>query len=152
MPKLFMLIGIPGSGKSTWIKNQKHNAVIVSTDDIIEREAARQNKTYSDVFDQTIKKATQEMQQDLRQAIAQQQDIIWDQTNLTAKSRASKLRQIPNTYEKIAVFFPTPDREELTKRLDSRAGKTIPTYVIKSMADNLETPSPAEGFDQVIFV
>lgn len=150
MPKLWMLIGVPGSGKSTWLRRQNLDAVVISTDDIIEREAAQQGKTYSEVFDSAIKKATSEMNAALRQAIKDQQDIIWDQTNISAKSRSGKLAQFPKNYEKIAVFFPTPDAEELSKRLAGRAGKTIPAFVVKSMAANLEPPSSKEGFDQII--
>ena len=38
MPKCYQLIGIPGSGKSTWISNQDwaEDCVVVSTDTHVE--------------------------------------------------------------------------------------------------------------------
>ena len=38
MNKLYVLIGVPGSGKSTWIKNQEwaKDCVVVSTDEFVE--------------------------------------------------------------------------------------------------------------------
>lgn len=153
MPKVYMMIGVPGSGKSTWInQNKKPNDVVVSTDDVIEREAERKGKTYSEVFDSVIKYATSKMNDDLTKAIKNNQDIIWDQTNIGAKARRGKLSRIPKNYEKIAVFFPTPDMDELNRRLANRPGKTIPAFVVKSMITNLEPPAREEGFDQIITV
>lgn len=145
-----MLIGVPGSGKTTWIKNNKHNAVVLSTDDKIETEAARVGKTYSEVFQSTIKQATSEMEADLVQAVKLRKDIIWDQTNLTVKSRKSKLAKIPKDYKKIAVFFHVP--EDLRQRLASRPGKVIPEPIVLSMINQLEPPSKNEGFDEIYFI
>ena len=90
--------------------------------------------------------------QDLRQAITDGADIVWDQTNLVPKSRANKLAQIPKNYRKVAVYFTTPDTKELDRRLANRPGKTIPAHVITSMVSQLQPPTAAEGFDEVITV
>jgi len=79
---------------------------------------------------------------------ANNKDVIWDQTNLTAKSRAAKLKMLPDYY-KIAVVFKTPDAEEHARRLASRPGKSIPEGVLRSMAANLELPTEAEGFQEI---
>lgn len=150
MPTLYMLIGVPGSGKTTWIKNNKHNAVVLSTDDKIEAEAERSGKTYSEVFQDTIKQATVEMHRDLAKAIGERRDIIWDQTNITRKSRKSKLSQIPKDYHKVAVFFSVPP--DLRERLASRPGKIIPEPVILSMINQLEPPTKEEGFNEIVAI
>jgi predicted kinase len=150
-----MLIGVPSSGKSSWLAKQSWDwsrTQLVSTDAIIDREASAQGKTYSEVFSSVIKQATAEMNDNLRRAIKHDMDILWDQTNLTAKARAGKLGQIPDHYHKIAVFFPTPGDAELKRRLASRPGKTIPANVIMGMKSQLQQPSESEGFDQVIVV
>lgn len=145
-----MLIGVPGSGKTTWIKNNKHDAVVLSTDDKIEAEAARVGKTYSEVFQDTIKHAISAMDTDMIKAVRNRQDIIWDQTNLTAKSRKVKLSQIPKDYHKVAVYFPVP--KDLRDRLASRPGKTIPEPIILSMINQLQPPTKEEGFDEIVAV
>lgn len=150
MAKLYMLIGVPGSGKTTWIKNNKHNAVVLSTDDYIERVADKQGKTYSEVFKDAIGPASDQMEKDLIQATRNDQDIIWDQTNLTAKVRKQKLQRIPKSYKKIAVYFSVP--QDLRDRLASRPGKTIPEPVIISMINQLQPPTKEEGFDEVVAV
>ena len=153
MPSLYMMIGVPGSGKSTWIANQNfdwNRTAIISTDNIIDQRAVAQGKSYSDVFQKEIKSATAEMNQNLRDAIDNQMDIIWDQTNVTARARQSKLRSIPSNYQKIAVFFATPEWNELQKRLSSREGKNIPSNIVMSMMSQLEPPNEHEGWDKII--
>ncbi len=151
MPTLYMLVGVPGSGKSTYIKNN-NLGVVLSTDDFIERVADSQNSTYNDVFKSNIKTATSVMNEMLKTAVAEERNIVWDQTNLTVSSRKNKLSRIPDTYKKIAVVFPTPNNEELQRRLNSRPGKTIPYHIMKSMINNLQYPSKDEGFDEVVVV
>ena len=153
MPTLYMLIGVPASGKSTWVANQNfdwNNTAVISSDAIIDRRAADQGKTYSDIFRSEIKSATSEMNQNLRDAIANNMDIIWDQTNVTAKSRQAKLSQIPDNYTKVAVYFQTPDITELQRRLANRPGKKIPQNIVMGMISQLEPPMSSEGFDKII--
>jgi len=145
-----MMIGVPGSGKTTWIKNNKHNAVVLSTDDYIERVAEKQGKTYSEVFKDAIGPATDQMEKDLIQAIRNERDIIWDQTNLTVKARKGKLSRMPKNYRKVAVYFSVP--QDLRDRLASRPGKVIPEPVIISMINQLQPPTKEEGFDEILAV
>jgi predicted kinase len=149
-----MLVGVPGAGKSTWIAQQgfDRDTVIISTDRHIDAEAARQGLTYSEVFKGHIKRATAIMNADLAMAIKDGDDIVWDQTNTTAKIRAAKLASVPNTYRKVAVFFPTPEAKELERRLACRPGKHIPWNILQGMISQLEAPTKDEGFDEVVVV
>lgn len=150
MPKFYMLIGVPAAGKSTWRERHAHDAVIVSTDDIIDQTAAAQKATYNDVFKDNIKFATQLAMNRAKEAFEAGKDVVWDQTNVTKRSRASKLQMVPKDYEKIAVFFPTPHPDVHDKRLASRPGKSIPDHILQGMIDMLEPPTKSEGFDQII--
>lgn len=150
MPKLYMLIGVPGSGKTTWIANQEwaKDCVHISTDKIVEKYAEMQGKTYTEVFKDFMPMAVDLMTQEVLLAKSQNKDIIWDQTSTTKISRLKKFKMLPN-YEHIAVVFPTPDREELDRRLASRPGKIIPSSVVDEMIANWEEPTTEEGFKEI---
>ena len=48
---LFVLIGLPSIGKSTWIQENVPDAHIISSDETMERAAAKHGFTYDDLFD-----------------------------------------------------------------------------------------------------
>lgn len=149
-PKLYVLVGVPGSGKSTWIKNQAwaKNCVVASTDDILDAHAVATGQTYSEVFKDYMPTAINLMTDKVIAARQKNADIIWDQTSVSVGSRKKKLRMLPNYY-KIAVVFKTPDADELQRRLGSRPGKVIPPHVSNSMAASFSMPTKEEGFDEV---
>jgi predicted kinase len=149
-----MLIGVPGSGKSTWIKSQHFDwgrTVVASTDDYVDLEALRQGKTYSEIFQATMPDAVRYMAKTVVDAVKENKDIIWDQTSTTVATRAKKFRMLPPNYEVIGVVFTTPDKAELARRLKTRPGKEIPDHVIRMMRANWQEPAMAEGFDQIIY-
>jgi predicted kinase len=150
MPKCYQMIGVPASGKSTWISSQDWTkyCAYVSTDHYIEKYALGQGKTYSEVFDEFMPEAVNLMCQDVIVARAQGRDIVWDQTSTTVASRRRKFNMLPD-YEHIAVVFKTPDHDELVRRLQSRPGKEIPDYVVKSMIENFDMPTEDEGFKEI---
>lgn len=150
MPKCYQLIGVPGSGKSTWIKNQTWalGLSVVSTDDHVEAYALKQGKTYSEVFEEYMPTAVKLMADHVAFCRENQHDIIWDQTSTTVASRKKKFNSLPD-YEHIAVVFETPPIEELKKRLNSRPGKIIPWEVVMNMIDRFEKPTFEEGFKDI---
>jgi len=150
MPKCYQLIGVPASGKSTWVANQlwARDCVYVSTDHYVEKFARRMGMTYSQVFDQVMKRAIRLMMRRVVKAHENGKDVIWDQTNTTIASRARKFRSLYD-YEHIAVVFPTPDRDELDVRLAGRPGKHIPKRVVDSMIAGWEEPTEEEGFVEI---
>jgi|LakMenE01Jun11ns_1017448.scaffolds.fasta_scaffold9773954_3 predicted kinase len=149
-PKCYQLIGVPGSGKSTWISNQDWmlGLTVVSTDMWVEIYAKKQGKTYSEVFKDYMPTAVDLMAEQVVFAREHGHTIIWDQTSTTLASRARKFNMLPD-YEHIAVVFRTPPRDELDVRLSGRPGKHIPKTVIDSMIDNWEEPTLEEGFKEI---
>jgi len=155
MNKCYQLVGVPGAGKSTWIKNQvwAKDLPVVSSDAFVEAEALRQGKTYSEVFDEYMPIAVKLMVNQALVCQANKLDFIWDQTSTTVASRKRKFNTLlPSQYEHIAVVFETPSRIELKRRLASRPGKEIPDVVMEGMLASFEMPSLEEGFTKIWIV
>ena len=150
MPKCYQLIGVPGSGKTTWFRNQEwtENCYYISTDKHVEAYAEAHGKTYSEVFADYMPTAVENMVEEVERARAAGCDIIWDQTSTTIASRLKKFRMLPD-YEHVAVVFKTPDIDELKTRLKSRPGKVIPKRVIETMIEFWEEPTEEEGFKEI---
>ena len=150
MPKCYQLIGIPGSGKSTWIKNQDWalGLTIVSTDAFVEDYARKEGKTYNEVFKDYMPEAVKLMAEQVIFARKHGHTILWDQTSTTIASRKKKFNMLPD-YEHIAVVFRTPNRDELDVRLSGRPGKHIPKEVVDSMIAGWEEPTLEEGFVEI---
>jgi predicted kinase len=147
-----VLVGVPASGKSTWIKNQvwAKDIPVVSTDRFVEEYAKEQGKTYSEVFQEYMPIAVKLMANQALICQANKKDIIWDQTSTTIATRAKKIRMLPEYY-KIAVVMKTPPTAVLEQRLASRPGKNIPWEVVSNMAQQLEAEPPTleEGFNEI---
>lgn len=150
MPRCYQLVGVPASGKSSWISAQiwALGLTVASTDTFVQAYADQQGRTYSEVFDEYMPQAVNLMTNVVVHAREHEHDVIWDQTSTTVASRARKFRMLPN-YEHIAVVFQTPDEEEHTRRLKTRPGKIIPEAVLHDMVWNFEMPTEQEGFKEI---
>ena len=150
MPKAYILVGVPASGKSTWVASQEwaKDCAYISTDTIVEEYARSVKKTYSEVFEEFMPTAVDLMSDQIILARTKNKDIIWDQTSTTVNSRKKKFRML-SRYQHIAVVFKTPPEEELKQRLSSRPGKEIPWDVVANMIANYEVPTKEEGYDEI---
>ena len=150
MPKCYQLIGVPGSGKSTWICNQiwAQGLTVVSTDTFVEAYANAQDQTYSQVFEDYMPTAVDLMVRQVAFAHEHGHSVIWDQTSVTVASRRKKFRMLPD-YQHIAVVFCTPEPAELADRLAARPGKIIPEEIVQDMIERFEMPTLAEGFQEI---
>ena len=145
-PEIILLVGLPGSGKSTWlkdfIKKSTKSWVICSTDNILDDYALKNNVTYSQAFNEHIKEAEKRFKQELLSALAAKENIIVDRTNLSKKSRNRILANVPKNYIKIAKVF-NVDRTELNKRLLDRefnTGKSISQSVVDNLSAIYQEP------------
>lgn len=147
-PVLIVLVGLPGTGKSTFRKRLEGYRVI-SSDDWIDAQAKIQGKTYTEIFKETVGDANSAVEATARDASKQKQNVVWDQTNLTSGKRKKILDKFPN-YVKIAVYFEiTPDWMQRLYKRAGEEGKYISYGILEGMNRSYEEVRHSEGFDIV---
>jgi len=111
----YVMVGLPASGKSTFLNFIESpefgdTVFIYSTDTYIEDNAKALGKTYDEIFQDYIGKATTRMNALLDLAIKADIDVYWDQTNLSAKKRKKIINRMKNAgYNVECVCFVTPE-------------------------------------------
>lgn len=148
--ELIYLVGIPASGKSTYIKEHYPNHIVVSNDLIVERYAKLWNTDYNTAWKKlSFKTVNNETRAIFEWAIENNCSIVIDNTNLTPKARR---KYKTNNYKKIAIVFSISDNEH-NKRIEKRkneTGKLVPYDVVENMKRSFVYPTKEEGFDEII--
>lgn len=144
--KVTVMVGVPGSGKSTYVSKIRDENTIVLSSDAIRKEFSGEEA------DQTTNdKVFYALRRRLKEAVsATDSDIIIDATNITLKAR----KHILNTLKdfpcyKIAVVM-TASEQECKERNASRS-RVVPECVIGEMIGHYEIPFYEEGFDDIYF-
>ena len=156
MSRAIMLVGVPCSGKTSWIQKESKNLEgwkIISSDDIIDRKCAEVGLTYSEGFKRFIGDAEVIMWSQLDSAMKYQKDVIIDRTNITRKSRKRFLDKLKSYNYKVDCVVFSVDYDVLKERLEYRGnmtGKVIPIDVIDSMIVNYDEPEESEGFNKIL--
>lgn len=147
MAIVHMMVGIPGSGKSTYSKvlNEKFGYPVVSTDVV---------RTLHPDWEESL--IWPEVYRLCAEYLSNGQDIIYDATNITPKVRnrfCDEVNKIFKDYERIAYFFDVPV-EVCIKRVDERnkipGNLFLPTEVIASYGERIVKPKYEEGFIKII--
>ena len=142
MPTFYMMIGMPGCGKSTL--SAKLPAEVYSSD------AIRKELTGS-VFGET-KGAIEFRVMNLRtqQALLAGLDAICDATALSKKSRASAMRNVKNVPHKtVGCFFNCLREESSQRNLNPDRDKNVPEEDLERLWNSIEVPTLDEGFDEL---
>ena len=144
IPKLFVLCGLPASGKSTYAKElaEKYNANIHASDSI--REELSGNINNQNINDLVFKTLHRRVKDDL----ANGKSCICDATNINYKRRMAFLQELNKIpCEKIYILMATP-YEECLKNNANRDRK-VPEEVIERMYKNFHIPYWYEGWDDI---
>lgn len=144
-PKLFIMVGLSGSGKSTVAKELavKHNAIIVSSDNIREEICGQ-------VFDQSKNKEVFKIfHKRIRKYLFEGKNVIADATNITMKSRRAIIENVKRVdAEKICYII----SKEYGVCLEDNEKREypVPKEVLKKQLKRFQIPFLEEGIDQIV--
>lgn len=149
-PIFTMVMGLPGSGKSTFVNEvvtaDSLTSVVVSSDSLRE-------ELFGDVNDQTHNtEVFEEMHRRTIVALKEGKDVFYDATNLSGKRRKAflnSLNGLKNKVHKRIMVFATP--VELCIARNHRRERKVPTEVIERMYKSLTMPRYTEGWDSIIY-
>lgn len=143
-PRIVVLIGLPGSGKSTWAARYGH--AVLSSDDI-------RGWLSDDPTNQNIhRRVFSTLRYILRHRLELGRPLTFiDSTSLTRRERRPYIK-MGELYdcEVEAVFFDAP--VELCQQRNRSRRRVVPEAAIEDMARRLSWPSVAEGFSRVTVV
>ena len=151
MNKIYVLIGIPGSGKTTYANNtllEEHTNIVLISTDIVRNNNPTMEE--ANVFPEAYRLIAYNLKEG--------KDVVFDATNITRKVRDrldENLKQYEVTYEKIAIFFPTKASKcskRVAKRNTFEGERYLPPEVTYSYEEKLEVPTLDEGFKEIIVI
>ncbi len=135
--EVVFLVGLPGSGKSSYYWKELECYTLVSRDDIvmsygIPEVTLGKPTNYNQAWNSCDqKKVDIQLNAELQKAAVLRNKVCIDMTNLNRKQRTQKLKFFKDFKKKAIVFL--PDMGTLVDRLNGRENKTIPEHVITKM-------------------
>ena len=144
-PQFWMLVGLPGSGKSYKAKElaDEYDANIHSSDNI--REELLGDINSQDANGIVFTTLHNRVKEDLRNG----NSCIYDATNISYKRRMSFLNELKNIpCTKICVLMATPYKQCLKNNVARE--RHVPEYVIERMYRQFDAPWYYEGWDEIV--
>jgi len=166
---LYVLVGPPCTGKSTYLKDAGWE-YIISRDDLVMEfgskslptpetpEDAAWMNTYNNCWNALDKKSHKEIDKTLMvdadaiMTLAKMtgENMAVDMTNLTVKSRKKWIDFAERHKVQVAALSTIWTPEEVLERAKGRTGKIISPKILKDMMGRFEAPKRKEGFKTVV--
>ncbi|PQF66009.1 hypothetical protein CUS78_04190 [Enterococcus faecium] len=148
--QLYMLIGIPGCGKTTFAKKYltKTNTIIISTDEIRKELTGTysfSNKTNEKVFN-TAKRR-------IKSALLNGLNVVFDATNTQKIYRQNFIKVAQDTKsDVVAIIFKTPLSICLERNSKRNIERRVPDNVIINMSTFNTNIDNNEGFSKIKYI
>ncbi|AXF52507.1 MAG: AAA domain protein [Caudoviricetes sp.] len=145
---VYLMCGIPGSGKSSFANKYSGARSKVVSRDRIRFELVKPDEPYfskeKQVFNQFV--------EEINCALACGYDVYVDATHISIASRNKIIRQL-NKCNLACIWLDTP-LQECIKRNEDRKGTRafVPPNVITDMYDKFQKPELYEGFEKIHIV
>ena len=148
---LYITVGLPGSGKSTYVKNfiKDKDIEYLSSDSLrAVYGKSEEDQTVTPLVFGHIKRKVDEFLKDGK-------NVLVDATSVNRKERSDYINTAKKYGAKVVAIVFKMDRQGLidrNKKRGEQGGREVPTFVIDKMLAKFEEPSYSEGIDVIIYV
>ena len=151
MKELVLMMGVPGSGKSTYARNiLKYGDIYVSRDEI-RYSMLTDEDDYFAKENEVIKTFIQYIDDALIDT-QYQGKVYADATHLSPKGRAQVLNQLKNKNKVSVIYLDVPLNVILARNAQREGRALVPENVIRRMYKSIILPTKAEGIEKLITI
>ncbi len=144
MAIVHMMIGLPGSGKTTYAKKNFKEAVYLSSDEIRVELFGFEDQTHNgEVFNLMNKR--------MHDALKQGKDVIYDATNLSRKRRVILIDDIHRLGHQVFGYMFLLHFTDVFNINKYRPERHIPEDKLRFIIKTMEIPIIMEGFDRLTY-
>ena len=150
MASLVLMMGVPGSGKTTYAKKMMGDYDIYVSRDEIRFGLVKEDEPYFSKEDEVLQTFIRTINDALPIA---QRYVIADATHLNMGSRAKILKNLHNKPDSIYVVYVAVSLQTALERNAQREGRAlVPESSIKNMYKSISLPRKEEGIDMTLWL
>lgn len=150
MASLVLMMGVPGSGKTTYAKKMMGDYDIYVSRDEIRFGLVREDEPYFSKEDEVLQTFIRTINDAL---LIAQRYVIADATHLNMGSRAKILKNLHNKPDSVYVVYVAVSLQTALERNAQRKGRAlVPESSIKNMYKSISLPRKEEGIDMTLWL
>ena len=148
---LYLMVGVSGSGKSTYAKNILKDGDIYISRDEIRYSLLTEEDDYFAKENEVIKTFIDNIDKSL---VNEEYcgDVYADATHLSPKSRAQVLNQLKNKDKVSVIYLDIPLNIILERNAQRKGRALVPENVVRRMYNSIILPTKVEGIEELIII